>query len=78
MASQSTEDMGRGNHLRAQSTGLLLTVSEVARLLRVHPNSVRRWADMGLLAGYRIGHRGDRRFDSEEIHEFLGSWRKHR
>ena len=51
----------------------MLTVSEVAHLLGAHVNSVRRWADMGLLPSYRIGLRGDRRFRPDEISSFLVS-----
>ena len=49
----------------------MVTVSEAALMLSAHPNSVRRWADMGLLPAYRIGRRGDRRFKLEDIYEFL-------
>ena len=49
----------------------LLTLREVARLLRVAPNSVRRWADSGLIKSCRIGVRGDRRFMAEDIHSYL-------
>ena len=42
--------------------GKLLRVSEAARMLKAHPNSVRHWADIGLLPSYRFGLRGDRRF----------------
>jgi excisionase family DNA binding protein len=49
----------------------LLTVTEVARLLYVHPNTVRRWSDAGLLKTYHIGRRGDRRFAVEDIRGFL-------
>ena len=51
----------------------MLTVSEVAHLLGAHMNSVRRWADKGLLPSYRIGFRGDRRFRPDEISSFLAS-----
>jgi len=51
----------------------MLTVSQVADLLGAHANSMRRWADMGLLPSYRIGLRGDRRFRSDEISTFLVS-----
>ncbi|HJN86869.1 MAG: helix-turn-helix domain-containing protein [Dehalococcoidia bacterium] len=54
----------------------MLTVSEAANLLGAHINSVRRWADMGLLPSYRIGLRGDRRFRPEEISSFLTSQRQ--
>ena len=49
----------------------LLTLREVAKILRVHPNSVRRWADNGLIRSCRIGVRGDRRFMVEDIHSYL-------
>ena len=51
----------------------MLTVTEVAKVLHVHRNSVRRWADMGLLRAYRFGVRGDRRFKANEVDEFLES-----
>ena len=57
------------------TNGHMLTVSEAARLLNAHPNSVRRWADMGLLPVYRIGRRGDRRFKVEDVDCFLASWK---
>jgi excisionase family DNA binding protein len=49
----------------------LLTIKEAAHLLHVHPNTVRRWHDMGLLSGYRVGPRGDRRFKLAEMERFL-------
>ena len=56
------------------TNGHMLTVSEAARLLNAHPNSIRRWADMGLLPVYRIGRRGDRRFKQEDVDGFLATW----
>jgi len=49
----------------------MLTASEVARLLNVHMNTVRRWSNQGVLKAYRIGSRGDRRFRQEDIAYFL-------
>ena len=49
----------------------MLTISEVARLLNVHINTVRRWSNQGALKSYRIGSRGDRRFRQEDINLFL-------
>jgi excisionase family DNA binding protein len=49
----------------------MLTTSEVARLLNVHINTVRRWSNQGVLKTYRIGARGDRRFHREDIISFL-------
>ena len=49
----------------------MLTVSGVARLLNVHVNTVRQWSNHGILKAYRIGSRGDRRFNREDIEDFL-------
>ena len=49
----------------------MLTISEVAHLLNVHINTVRRWSNQGLLKSYRIGSRGDRRFKKTDIDKFL-------
>jgi excisionase family DNA binding protein len=49
----------------------MLTTSDVARLLNVHINTVRRWSNQGVLKAYRIGSRGDRRFREEDIANFL-------
>lgn len=51
----------------------MLTTTEVAYLLHVHPNTVRQWANRGLLPAYRLGTRGDRRFRREDIDTFLRS-----
>jgi len=51
--------------------GPMLTVREVARLLHIHSNTVRRWSDRGILGAYRITRRGDRRFRREDIARFL-------
>ena len=53
----------RGNHM--------LTASEVAHLLGVHINTVRRWTNKGILKAYRIGPRGDRRFQQQDVALFL-------
>jgi excisionase family DNA binding protein len=49
----------------------MLTISDVARLLKVHINTVRRWSNQGMLKAYRIGSRGDRRFRQEDVDSFL-------
>ena len=49
----------------------MLTTSDVARLLNIHINTVRRWSNQGILKTYRIGSRGDRRFRQEDITSFL-------
>lgn len=54
-----------------ESPNRMLTVSEVAYLLHVHPNTIRLWSDKGLLKAYRLGYRNDRRFNLEDINKFL-------
>lgn len=49
----------------------MLTVSEVAQLLHIHPNTVRNWSDNGLLKTYRLGYRHDRRFHLEDVNKLL-------
>ena len=51
--------------------GPMLTVREVARLLHIHSNTARRWADRGIIRAYRISRRGDRRFRREDVVHFL-------
>ena len=49
----------------------LLTSRQLARLLNVHINTIRRWNNKGAINAYRIGTRGDRRFDRDEVERFL-------
>ena len=49
----------------------LLTVSQAARSLGVHPNTVRKWSKQGILKPYRVGPRGDRRFRREDVERLL-------
>ena len=60
------KDMANGEHMSD-----MLTVREVARLLHVHPNTLRRWSNKGRISAYRITQRGDRRYKREEIAQFL-------
>ncbi len=50
----------------------LLTVSEVAELLRVSPLTIKRWGKRGKLPAIRINSRGDRRYKKEAILWLLG------
>ena len=49
----------------------LLTVGQVATRLNVHTNTVRRWAEQGLLNAVRLGPRGDRRFYRSDVEALL-------
>ncbi len=50
----------------------LLTVKEVATLLRVSPLTVKRWGARGKLPAIRINSRGDRRYKKEAVMWLLG------
>lgn len=67
----SNSKMGLGNV--AENNSNMLTASELASLLNVHINTVRRWSNSGLLQVYRIGPRGDRRFLRDDIETFLAT-----
>jgi len=58
--------------------GPMLTVREVAQLLHIHTNTVRRWSDRGLIRAYRISRRGDRRFKRADVVRFLAELNAHR
>jgi len=49
----------------------MLTTADAAMLLNVHINTIRRWSDAGLLPTYRVGPRGDRRFNRQDIDNLL-------
>lgn len=51
----------------------LLTVKEVADLLRVHPSAVRRYLKRGELEGLRLGKNGPYRVKPESLDAFMQS-----
>ncbi|HMS22135.1 MAG TPA: helix-turn-helix domain-containing protein [Candidatus Levybacteria bacterium] len=54
----------------------LLTVREVAQLLRVSPLTIKRWGKRGKLPAIRINSRGDRRYKKEAVLYLLGIQQK--
>ncbi|RJR25526.1 helix-turn-helix domain-containing protein [Candidatus Microgenomates bacterium] len=50
----------------------LLTVREVAEILRVSPLTIKRWGKRGKLPAIRINSRGDRRYKKEAVLWMLG------
>ena len=50
----------------------LLTVREVAEVLRVSPLTIKRWGKKGKLPAIRINSRGDRRYRKEQVLWLLG------
>ncbi len=59
-------------------TEATLSVTRTARILGVHPNTVRAWSDRGLLRHFRINARGDRRFRLADLERFLAETQRGR
>jgi excisionase family DNA binding protein len=57
--------------MAANELGPMLTASEVAGMLHLHVNTVKRLGDRGELPFYRVCKRGDRRFRLEDVMTFL-------
>lgn len=49
------------------STSTLIPLKEVARILKVHKETLRRWDNEGKLKAVRIGNRRDRKYKVEDI-----------
>jgi len=49
----------------------MMTASEVAEMLHLHVNTVKRLGDRGELPFFRVCKRGDRRFRAEDVLAFL-------
>jgi len=62
--------------LRLDELPDLLTVREVAELLRVSPLTIKRWGKRGKLPAIRINSRGDRRYKKEAVLWLLGMQEK--
>ena len=51
----------------------LLTLQEACDLLKVHPNTLRKWDANGILPAIRIGTKRVRRYRKEDLLKFLQS-----
>jgi len=75
MSGERVRQILMGNRIRPKKPDLnssaMLTTGDVARLLGLHVNTVRRWRSKGILKSYRINPRGDSRFRREDIESFL-------
>lgn len=62
------------NHPKVKLDDLpdLLTISEVASILRVSPLTIKRWGKRGKLPAIRINSRGDRRYRKQVVLKLLG------
>lgn len=49
----------------------LLTIRQVAEILNVHTETLRRWDKSGKLKAIRVNERGDRRYDLNDIGAIL-------
>jgi PTS system nitrogen regulatory IIA component len=49
----------------------LLTTTEAARYLRVHPETLRNWARRGQIPAAKFGNRGGYRFTREVLDDFV-------
>jgi len=45
----------------------LVKITEAAKFLNVHPQTLRAWDRKGILKAVRFGERGDRRYKKEDI-----------
>ena len=57
--------------MAATEVGPLLTASEVAEMLHLHVNTVKRLGARGDLPFFRVCSRGDRRFRLADVMTFL-------
>lgn len=57
----------RPDVLASPAPAPLMTTAEVAELLNVSPDTVRRYADDGKIPCVRFGKDGDRRFPRQEL-----------
>lgn len=49
----------------------LLRIKEVAEMLGVNPETLRRWDNQGKLKAVRIGSRCDRRYKANEVEKII-------
>ena len=70
MAENKTQ---KQNNTQEQNNAVdnFMTAQEVADLLKVNLNSVRRWSRTGKLKGYKLGGSGDWRYVRPEVIDFV-------
>jgi len=59
------------NSRQSASPHVLLSSTDAAKLLGVHPNTIRRWSNAGIIHAYRFGKRLDRRYRKTDLEKLL-------
>lgn len=54
-----------------------MRIREVAEMLGVNPETLRRWDRNGKLPAIKISQRGDRRYRKEDIENYIKNKNKH-
>ena len=54
----------------------LLTLAKACQILKVHPNTLRKWDKKGILVAVRFGERKDRRYRKEDIMKLVNNRNK--
>tara|TARA_B100000745_G_scaffold58094_2_gene34446 strand:+ start:5493 stop:5711 length:219 start_codon:yes stop_codon:yes gene_type:complete len=49
----------------------LLTLEEVAQMLKCHPNTLRDWDNKGILPAVRLGEKRIRRYRKSDVERFI-------
>lgn len=72
MSHNDTNDTKSTKRLDLNNLPDLLTVREVAEILRVSTLTLKRWGKRGKLPAIRINSRGDRRYKKDTVLYMLG------
>ena len=59
------------NNYKVDDIAPLLSVNQVASIFHIHPNTLRRWSDQGMIRSFRLNSRGDRRYRRFDVYHFL-------
>jgi diguanylate cyclase (GGDEF)-like protein len=59
--------------INSQAADTTLPITKAARLIGVHPNTLRAWADQGRVRCVRVNRRGDRRFLVADLRSFVAA-----
>ena len=57
--------------MNGEPLGEMLTIRQVAQMLRVHPNTLRRRIADGSLTAYRVSARGDIRIRAQDVWDYI-------